>query len=62
MTLEQFLQSVNSRLSCDDRWLYWNQGYDYWVVCVRPPYAKRTRILYRGSNLENALAILKGGD
>lgn len=66
--LIEFLKSpdINARVDVDtDKWMYWqinnsltNEG--EWVVQYRPYAARKTRCLYSGEVLSEAIEALKG--
>ena len=51
--------NYNVRLSLGTHWMVYANSTTGWVVYVREPYQKKTRILYEGSDLKLALSYLK---
>ena len=61
MTMEgidilELLKTGNSRLSCGNRWLYWEN--DGWIVRENS-HGVTTRVVYCGERLDEALKVLK---
>jgi hypothetical protein len=57
--IADFLQSeIGTRLTYGWRWLVWDDM-DKWQVYERLPYAKKTKTIYAGENLGEALDNLK---
>lgn len=54
--LKQKDESV--RMSCGDRWLYWDDDDELFVVLERPYQAKKNRTLIRTENESEAVAAL----
>lgn len=54
----KLLKTTNARLEYDDKWLYFDEDDDTWIVLQRPPYAKKNRCLYQGDNLALALEAM----
>ena len=47
-----------TRLTCGDNWLVWNNESSEWVVYQHRAYQKKTRVVYRGENQLNAVKEL----
>ena len=61
MDIREFLQRENARLSYEDKWLVFNDDGEYEVY--QHKYGKKgVRVLYRGSNENEAIMTLKNGD
>lgn len=58
MNVIEFLKSENSRLSCGNRWMCWD-NIDDWTVRENP-YGSKVNVVYRGESLDEALEVLKG--
>lgn len=58
--LIKLLKVTNARVELDDKWLYYDEDVDRWIVLSRPPYTKKNRLLYSGESLVSAIEILGG--
>ena len=61
MLIKQLLEETNARISIDNKWLYWDDAFQEWVVLERRPYAKKNDTLYRGTGLSIAIDIINKG-
>jgi len=54
----KFLQIENSKVSFDNKWLYWDEVSSMWVI-KQQNYHQKTKILGVTENEEKAIRILK---
>lgn len=61
--LEELLKDSDCRVvsGTGERWLYWDNETQVWGVSERVRYAKKTKPLYQGNDLREAMQFLKKG-
>lgn len=59
--LEELLRTANCSVQTmtEGRWLCWGDGAKTWFVMERKRYAKKTRTLYQGNDLREAMQFLR---
>jgi hypothetical protein len=59
--LEELLKMTHCRVQSADagRWLCWGDGAKTWFVMERKRYAKKTKTLYQGNDLREAMQFLR---
>lgn len=58
--LVKALKTEDVRMTCDDRWMIWDEGLEMWVVYGRKKHQQNTRVLAQSSFVEVATPILTG--
>ena len=53
-------ESPHLRISCGNRWLYWDGG--LWVVREALPYAKKSKVIIETNIQDAAVVALLGSD
>lgn len=53
------LKVENCRLSCGDRWLYWDETYNNWVVRTHISGARKTTVLIETEDEFEAVRVLR---
>ena len=56
--IERVLQTTNARILLDNRWMYWDEDTDDWVILERPYGKHGNTTIYRGNSLDEALVAL----
>lgn len=52
MSIEEFLKkSSTSKITNEDKWLYWDEDTDNWVVLQRGYYERSNNCFYRGDDI-----------
>lgn len=59
--LEELLRTTDCSVQAmtEGRWLCWDQDAKVWCVMERKRYAKKTKTLYQGNDLREAMQFLK---
>jgi len=59
MTIIEFLKQENAKISYGDKWLFYEDYFEEYVVMQRKYRTKENKILIRTNNEEKAIAVLK---
>ncbi len=54
------LKTANIRISCVDRWLYWDESESQWVVAELKYKRRVCQRIYEGASEDKAIAALLG--